>query len=158
VVPTGTATFLLTDVEGSTRLWEARHAEMGRAVARHDEILDDAVAATGGVRPVEQGEGDSALAALSTAADAVRAALDAQRQLRAELEWLPVRMAVHTGDAELRGEGNHVGQAIIRGARLRSCGQRTPPLAPRRRRSPVRPGTRTPTRGRRGTTTRTDAR
>ena len=64
LLPTGTVTLLLADVEGSTRLWDARHHEMDRAVARHDEILDDAVVAAGGVRPVEQGEGDSVVASV----------------------------------------------------------------------------------------------
>ena len=62
-LPTGTVTFLLTDIEGSTRRWEARGPEMTAAVARHYEILDAAIARHGGVRPVEQGEGDSVVAA-----------------------------------------------------------------------------------------------
>ena len=76
----------------------------------------------GGVRPVEQGEGDSVVAAFARggrcgARRARRAAPAASRA-----GWLPVRMAVHTGEAQLRDEGNYVGQAIIRCARLRSCG------------------------------------
>ena len=121
LLPAGTVTFLLTDVEGSSRLWEERPAAMGAAIARHYELLDDAIAAHGGVRPVEQGEGDSVVAAFARAGDAVRAAIDAQRALTAGLPWLRVRMAVHTGEAQLRDEGNYVGRAIIRCARLRSC-------------------------------------
>ncbi len=113
VLPVGTVTFLLTDVEGSTRLWEANQDETAAAIARHYEILDAAVGAAGGVRPVEQGEGDSIVAAFATAKDALRAALDAQREL-GELDGLPVRMAIHTGEAQLRDEGNYVGRTIIR--------------------------------------------
>ena len=63
MLPTGTVAFLLTDVAGSTSLWEAEPEQMSRAVVRHYEILDVAIAAHGGVRPVEQGEGDSIVAA-----------------------------------------------------------------------------------------------
>ena len=121
VLPGGTVTFLLTDVEASTRLWQERPDEMGPAIARHYEILDVAISSAGGIRPVEQGEGDSVVGAFSRAAEAVRAALDAQILLSAELPWLKVRMAVHTGDAQFRDEGNYVGRSIIRCARLRSC-------------------------------------
>ena len=96
------------------------------AVPRHYELLDEAIASHGGVRPVEQGEGDSVVAAFSRATDAVAAALAAQRALDAE-PWpdgarLRVRMALHTGEAQLRDEGNYFGLAVIRCARLRSCG------------------------------------
>jgi predicted ATPase/class 3 adenylate cyclase/DNA-binding CsgD family transcriptional regulator len=123
-VPAGTVTFLLTDVEGSTRLWEQAPATMPQAIARHYQILDEAIARHGGVRPVEQGEGDSVVAAFTRARDAVAAALDAQRALLVE-DWpagaeLRVRMALHTGDAQLRNEGNYFGAAVIRCARLRA--------------------------------------
>ena len=62
-LPIGTVTFLLTDIEGSTLAWSAAPTLMGPAIARHYEILDEAVAAHGGVRPQEQGEGDSIVAA-----------------------------------------------------------------------------------------------
>ena len=94
---------------------------MGAGIARHYEILDAAISAHGGVRPVEQGEGDSVVAAFTRPSDAVAAAIDAQARLVAELDWLPVRMAVHTGEAILRGEGNYVGPSIITCARVRSC-------------------------------------
>ena len=58
-LPTGTVTFLLTDVEGSTRQWEDAPEAMAIAIARHYELLDAAILGRGGVRPVEQGEGDS---------------------------------------------------------------------------------------------------
>ena len=125
MLPTGTVTFLMTDIEGSTRAWERRPEALTVAVPRHYDLLAEAIGASGGVRPVEQGEGDSVVAAFSRATDAVGAALAAQRMLVAEA-WtdgiaLPVRMALHTGEAQLRDEGNYLGMAITRCARLRSC-------------------------------------
>jgi len=78
-LPTGMATLLLADVEGSTRLWEAQPEEMTAAVARFEHIVSEVVAAHGGVRPVEQGEGDSFVAAFARASDAVACALELQR-------------------------------------------------------------------------------
>ena len=72
VLPTGTVTFLMTDIEGSTRAWERSPDALAVAVPRHYEILDRAITAHGGVRPVEQGEGDSVVAAFSRASDALR--------------------------------------------------------------------------------------
>ena len=125
-LPVGTVTFLLTDVEGSTLAWQAAPGVMGQAIARHYEILDAAVAAHGGVRPQEQGEGDSIVGAFGRASDALTAAVAAQQALGAE-RWpdglagpLRVRMAIHTGEAQMRDEANYVGQAIIRTARLRA--------------------------------------
>ena len=123
VLPTGVVTFLLTDIESSSRAWQADGDGMAGAVARHYEIVDGAVVRWGGVRPIEQGEGDSIVAAFSRATDATAAALDAQRQLLEELgDRFRVRMALHTGEAQLRDEGNYFGHAVIRCARLRSCG------------------------------------
>lgn len=123
-LPAGTVTFLLTDIEGSTLHWQAASGPMAGAVARHYELLDAAIAAHGGVRPEEQGEGDSVVAAFGRASDALAAALHAQQLLLAEPwptpEPLKVRMAVHTGEAQLRDEANYVGLAIIRTARLRN--------------------------------------
>ena len=126
MLPTGTVTFLMTDIEGSTRAWVREADAMPAAVSRHYEILDEAVAAHGGVRPVEQGEGDSVVAAFSRASDAVAAAVTAQQLLGAE-PWpdgvaLSVRMAIHTGEAQLRDDGNYFGLTVIRCARVRSCG------------------------------------
>ena len=117
-LPTGTVTFLLTDVEGSTRRWESAPDAMAAAIVRHYELLAEAVDGYGGVRPVEQGEGDSVVAAFSRASDAVSAALAAQRALAGEA-WpegagFRVRMAVHTGEVQLRGDGNYVGQTLNR--------------------------------------------
>jgi len=128
-LPAGTVTFLLTDIEGSTRLWELDPESMAAAVGRHYSILDDAICAHGGVRPQEQGEGDSVVAAFSRASDALCAAREAQLALRQErwptAEPLLVRMALHSGEARLRRddqgvEANYVGEAIIRTARLRA--------------------------------------
>ena len=83
-LPVGTVTFMLTDVEGSTRLWESAPEAMSVAVARHYELLDAAVALHGGVRPLEQGEGDSVVVAFARASDAVAAALDVQRAFHCE--------------------------------------------------------------------------
>ena len=125
-LPTGTVTFLLTDVEASSQRWEHAPAGMAVAIPRHYEILDEVIADHGGVRPVEQGEGDSVVAAFARASDAVAAAVDAQRTFMAE-SWPPgadlqVRMAIHTGEAQLRDEGNYFGQTVIRCARLRAIG------------------------------------
>jgi predicted ATPase/class 3 adenylate cyclase len=123
-LPVGTVTFMLTDIEGSTRLWESAPEAMGAAVARHYELLDAAIALHGGVRPVEQGEGDSVVAAFPRASDALAAALDVQRAFHSE-DWpegasLRLRIALHTAEAQLRDEGNYFGQALNRCARLRA--------------------------------------
>src|SRR5262245_7059307 len=83
-LPTGTVTFLLSDVEGSTRRWEQSPEAMAIAIPRHYALLDEAIRRHGGVRPVEQGEGDSVVAAFSRASDAVAAALDVQQQFADE--------------------------------------------------------------------------
>ncbi|HEY8814863.1 MAG TPA: adenylate/guanylate cyclase domain-containing protein, partial [Candidatus Dormibacteraeota bacterium] len=124
VLPDGTVTFLLTDIEGSTRLWEAHPEAMAQAVPAHYALLSEAIGRHGGVRPVEQGEGDSVVAAFSRASDAVAAALEAQRALSAQV-WpeglrLQVRIALHTAEAQLRDEGNYFGVALSRCARLRA--------------------------------------
>src|ERR1700736_2969656 len=78
-LPTGTVTLLLADVEGSTRLWETQPEEMTAAIARLNSVVSDVIAARDGVRPVEQGEGDSFVAAFARASDAVATALELQR-------------------------------------------------------------------------------
>src|SRR5271156_5873738 len=115
-LPTGTVTLLLADVEGSTRLWETEPEEMTAAVARLDRRLADLLAAHGGVRPVEQGEGDSFVVAFARASEAAACALELQR---APLAPIRLRIGVHTGEVQLRDEGNYVGPAINRTARLR---------------------------------------
>src|SRR4051812_12858093 len=115
-LPTGTVTLLLADVEGSTRLWETQPAEMTAAVARLDRTVSDLVSGYGGVRPLEQGEGDSFVAAFARASDAVGCALELQR---APLAPIRLRIGVHTGEIQLRDEVNYIGPTINRTARLR---------------------------------------
>src|ERR1700756_4972745 len=115
-LPTGTVTLLLADVEGSTRLWETQPEEMTAAVARLDRTLGDLLAVHGGVRPVEQGEGDSFVVAFARATEATACALDLQR---APLAPIRLRIGLHTGEVELRGEGNYIGPTINRTARIR---------------------------------------
>lgn len=79
LLPTGTVTLLLADVEGSTRLWETQPEQMTAALGLLNRAVDEAVAGHGGVRPVEQGEGDSFVAAFACASDAVACALALQR-------------------------------------------------------------------------------
>jgi class 3 adenylate cyclase len=119
VLPTGTVTLLLADVEGSTRLWETQPDAMTAAVARLDRTLSDLLAAHGGVRPVEQGEGDSFVVAFARASEAAACALELQR---APLAPIRLRIGVHTGEVQLRDEGNYVGPTINRTARLRDLG------------------------------------
>jgi predicted ATPase/class 3 adenylate cyclase/DNA-binding CsgD family transcriptional regulator len=119
LLPTGTVTLLLADVEGSTRLWETRPDEMTTAVARLNQTVNDIIATHDGVRPVEQGEGDSFVAAFARASDAVAAALELQR---APLAPIRLRIGVHTGEIQLRDEGNYAGPTINRTARLRDLG------------------------------------
>ncbi len=123
-LPTGTVTFLLSDVEGSTRLWESEAEEAPVLIARHYELLDAAIVLHGGLRPVEQGEGDSVVGVFACASDAVAAALDVQRAFANE-PWpgespLRIRVALHTGEAQLRDAGNYFGPTVIRCARLRA--------------------------------------
>ena len=115
-LPTGTVTLLLADVEGSTQLWETQPEAMTDAFARLDRALSDLVDAHSGVRPVEQGEGDSFVVAFARATDAVACALELQQ---APLAPIRLRIGVHTGEVRLRDEGNYIGPTINRTARLR---------------------------------------
>src|SRR5581483_10372372 len=120
-LPTGTVTFLFTDIEGSTRLWEEHPDAMQGALARHDEILRAAVASNGG--HIVKTTGDGVHAVFGAAADAGRAAIDGQRALMAQswdVDPLRVRMGMHTGEAELR-DGDYFGSAVNRAARLMSA-------------------------------------
>ncbi len=116
ILPTGTVTLLLADVENSTGLWESHPGQMTAAFARLDHVLSDLLTAYGGVRPVEQGEGDSFVVAFARASDAVACALGLQR---APLAPISLRIGVHTGEVQLRDEGNYIGSTISRTARLR---------------------------------------
>src|SRR5215813_10813870 len=118
-LPTGTVTFLFSDLEGSTRLWEEHPEAMKGALARHDQILRDAVEGHGG--QVVKSTGDGLHAVFGRAEDAVAAAVEAQVGLDAE-RWfetgrLRVRMGLHTGTAEARA-GDYFGPALNRAARL----------------------------------------
>jgi predicted ATPase/class 3 adenylate cyclase/DNA-binding CsgD family transcriptional regulator len=116
LLPTGTVTLLLADVEGSTQLWETQPQAMTTAIARMNQTASKLVAEHDGVRPVEQGEGDSFVAAFARAGDAVTCALELQR---ADLAPIKLRIGVHTGDVQLRDEGNYAGTTINKTARLR---------------------------------------
>jgi len=122
-LPTGTVTLLFTDIEGSTRLWEAHAAAMRSALARHDALLRHCIEDHDG--HVFKTGGDAFCAAFHTASDAAAAAVDAQRALARE-PWpeaakLRVRMAVHTGAVELR-DGDYFGATLNRVARLLTAG------------------------------------
>ncbi len=124
-LPSGTVTFLFTDVERSTARWERNAAAMRPAVERHFTLLRQAVAAHGGV--VFRTIGDAVQAAFATAPAALAAALDAQRALMAE-PWpeatgeLRVRMALHTGEAHPQDGDYLVVPALNRLARLVAAG------------------------------------
>jgi predicted ATPase/class 3 adenylate cyclase len=119
----GTLTFLFTDLEGSTRLWERFPQAMRRALERHDTILQAAVTASHG--RVVKATGDGLMAVFGSAADAVRACLAAQRGL-ADEPWpetgaLRVRMGLHAGEAQTRAE-DYFGSTVIRAARIMAVG------------------------------------
>src|ERR1700722_16517539 len=119
LLPSGTVTLVLADVEGSTRLWDTQPEQMAAAVARLNLIVSDLIAAHDGVRPVEQGEGDSFVAAFAHASDAVACAVKLQF---APLAPIRLRIGVHTGEVQLRDEGNYAGPTINRTAWLRDLG------------------------------------
>jgi class 3 adenylate cyclase len=119
LLPTGTVTLLLADVDGSSRLCETQPEEITAAIARLNSVVSEIIAERDGVRPVEQGEGDSFVAAFARASDAVAAALEMQR---APLAPIRLRIGVHTGEIQLRDEGNYAGSTINRTARLRDLG------------------------------------
>src|SRR5215207_1848762 len=119
-LPSGTVTFLFTDIEGSTALWERDRFAMAEAVARHLALLDAAIQVHGGVH--FKTVGDAVQAAFPTAPAAVAAALAAQRALLAE-DWgeigvLRVRMAVHAGEAAPDAGGDYLAAPLNRLSRL----------------------------------------
>jgi class 3 adenylate cyclase len=121
-LPIGTVTFLFTDIEGSTRLWEQHPQAMETALARHDALAADLIGQHGGTLVKHRREGDSLFALFPRAVEALTAAL--QRAFMAE-SWpgavpLQVRIALHTGDAVLR-DGDYFGPAVNRSARLRAA-------------------------------------
>jgi predicted ATPase/class 3 adenylate cyclase len=119
----GVVTFLFTDIEGSTRLWQADEAAMRSALSRHDQLLREVIAEHEG--RVFSAMGDGLAAAFGSASEAVRTAIAAQGALEAE-PWptatpLRVRMGVHTGEAEWR-DGDYFGTVVNRAARLMAIG------------------------------------
>jgi predicted ATPase/class 3 adenylate cyclase len=137
-LPSGTVTFMFTDLEDSTRLWEEHPEAMRSALARHDELVRAAVEEYGG--GVVKGTGDGLYAAFATAHAAVAAATAAQQRLTEE-RWedetpLRARMGMHSGEAELR-DGDYFGSVLNRAARLMGaahggqivCSQTTADLA-----------------------------
>lgn len=123
-LPGGTITFLFTDIEGSTTRWEHHPEHMRTAVARHDALLHEIMYTHHGV--VFKTVGDAFYVAFSSARDALEAAITAQQALarepwEQEISPLRVRMALHTGEAERRGN-DYFGQALNRVARLLSAG------------------------------------
>lgn len=119
-LPTGTVTFLFTDIEGSTRLWEEHSESMKKAIARHDELVRGAIERNEGV--VFSTMGDGMAAAFVSAPAALRAVLEAQQGLAAEA-WddtgpILVRMALHSDEGKLRAPGQYVNRPLNRCARL----------------------------------------
>lgn len=122
-MPTGTVTFLFSDIEGSTQRWEQRREAMKAAVARHEQLMASAI--TKHVGYIFKIMGDAFCAAFPTAPDAVAAACEAQLALAKEdfaaVDGLRVRMGLHTGFAEERN-ADYFGPAVNRVARLMSLG------------------------------------
>src|SRR3954453_12749595 len=124
-LPSGTVTFLFTDIEGSTALWERDRAAMREAVARHLTILHSLIAAHHGV--LYKTIGDGTQSAFASAEDAVRAAVAGQRAFQAEAWANPpgpveVRMALHAGEAEPDSRGDSLAASLNRLSRLLAVG------------------------------------
>jgi predicted ATPase/class 3 adenylate cyclase/DNA-binding winged helix-turn-helix (wHTH) protein len=122
-LPTGVVTFLLTDIEGSSGLWEADPEGMAEALELHDELIASTVDAHAGRLLKTKGEGDASVTVFRRASDAVAGAVKLQETLGA-VSWpggleLRVRIALHTGEAHERA-GDYFGPALNRAARLRA--------------------------------------
>jgi class 3 adenylate cyclase len=131
-MPSGTLTFLFTDIEGSTRLWEQSPATMGPALARHNALLRDAIEQDDGY--VFKTMGDAFCAVFSTPSSALSAALGCQRALAHE-RWpesarIRVRIALHTGVAEAH-DNDYFGQPLNRVAGCLAAARRAGPPLPR---------------------------
>ena len=125
VRPTGTVSFLFTDVERSTQLWEAQPEAMAMAMVRHDEIVRSVIAAHRGY--VFSTSGDGLAAAFWTPREALETAVEVQSSLASE-RWPPsvfvaVRIGVHTGTADER-DGDYFGPTLNRAARIMNGGSR----------------------------------
>src|ERR1700730_11612364 len=120
---TRAVTFLLTDIEGSTAAWEADADAMAVALARHDELVEQVVTSRGGRLIKTRGEGDATFSVFERPSAAAAAAIELQEGIVHEpwalREPMRIRVALHTGEAELR-DGDYFGRAVNRAARLRS--------------------------------------
>ena len=121
-LPTGVMTFCLSDIEGSTAMWDSEPVAMAEALVRHDELIADQVESHGGRFLKSMGEGDSTVSVFDSAPQALAAALAATRALAAE-PWpgglhIAARFGIHTGEAERRGT-DYFGPTINLAARLR---------------------------------------
>ncbi len=124
MLPTGIVTFLFTDIQGSTSLWERDPEAMRGALAIHNRIVDEAIQAHGGT--AFKFIGDAYQVAFNSPHQAVNAALQAQRRLIGA-QWgttgpLRVRIGIHTGPAEVSGDDYAVGHTLNRVARIMSAG------------------------------------
>lgn len=121
--PTGTVTFVFSDIEGSTSRWDADRAAMALALARHDALMRATLESHDGY--IFKTIGDAFCAVFATARNAIAAALDAQHALLKEdfsaVDGIRIRMAVHTGTADER-DGDYFGPAVNRVARLLAIG------------------------------------
>src|SRR5215831_20459803 len=125
MLPTGTVTFLFSDIESSTTLWEQAPQAMHSTLQWHDRVLRSAIESSGG--HVVKTTGDGVYAVFGAAKDAVAACLQAQRKLQAPATeardspiTIRVRMGLHTGAAELR-DGDYFGAPLNRAARIMSA-------------------------------------
>ena len=141
LLPKGTVTLLLADVEGSTRLWETQPKEMTAALARFDQTVSEIIVGYAGVRPVEQGEGDSFVAAFPRASDAVACALSCSGPrwprsgcasgcipARSNCATKATTSAAINRTARLRDLA-HGGQTVLSGATEELVAERLPPDA-----------------------------
>ena len=119
LLPTGTVTLLLGDIEGSTRLWQASGSDMLAWIAIFHDTVSQVVGEYGGVLPLEQGEGDSFVAAFDRGSNALRCAVGLQA---ADLGPLRLRIGVHTAEVHRRDPANYAGVSLSRCARLRDLG------------------------------------
>ena len=122
-LPSGLLTFLMTDVVGSTVLWERAPGLMDAALTRHDHLIESVVEAHGGLLLKHRGEGDSTFCVFESAVSAAAAAIAAQRSFAEEV-WdeatpIAVRIGIHTGESILRGR-DYYGQTVNRSARVRA--------------------------------------
>src|SRR6056297_2879351 len=124
MLPTGSVTFLFTDIEGSTRLFQQAPSAMDTALVRHHQILREAIESRSG--HVFQIVGDAFCAAFSRPIDAVSAALSSQRALRSEpwagIDELRVRMGIHTGEIRIREDTYASSLTLVTVQRVMSAG------------------------------------